>query len=428
METNDFDLIIIGGGAAGMMSAISARRHHKDFKIAILERTFAMGRKILVAGAGRCNITNVNLDTEVEKRYYGAKKEFVKSIFDQFGYKDIINFFADLGIETYVERKTSIGKVFPVTDQAHTVTALLDDEISLSGIEIFLNTECKTLVKNGETFELEAEFFDMKTKEKREYKFKSRYIIMSAGGKAYPSYGSNGTGYTLVESLGHKIIEPVPSALSLEGKTPLSQLLQRTKLDMEAISIIDGKEIKRSTDDVMFKEYGISGPAILNISREISIHINREHKDNALVVLNFFPGKTRDEVAEFLKARWAKRPEQIIEHSLYGLFPNKVSTALLEILNIDKNIKLKNLTQEQISKILDLLTGYQVKITGTRGWNECEFTAGGVDTDDIKEGTLESKLVDNLYFAGEICDVDGDVGGFNLSWAWSSGHVAGKLG
>jgi hypothetical protein len=215
--------------------------------------------------------------------------------------------------------------------------------------------------------------------------------------------------------------------LPLEGKNPLSQDLQGVKMEMEVTSIIDGQEIKTSTDDVIFTQYGLSGAAILNISREISIHFNRENKDNAQVKLNFFPGKNKTEVVSFLKSRWQKRPDQTLEKSLFGIFPNKIPPILLKLLGFNPEAIVSELDDEQIDNLGENLTAYRIRIAGTRGWNEAEFTAGGIDISEVKIGTLESKQVPQLYFCGEILDVDGDIGGFNLSWAWSSGFVAGKL-
>jgi len=271
------DLIIIGGGASGQMAAISAKKHHPNLSVAILDRTFALGRKILVCGAGRCNITNINLDKSIEDHYYGASKDFIKSIFTQFGYKDIIEFFNDLGIELYVERKTDIGKLFPITDQAKTVTALLEDELERLGVKIYLNTEVTQITKDT-NFTIQTNKLDQQGKNIGSETFNSKYLMLSAGGKTYPALGSNGTGYELAQSFGHKIIKPVPSALPLVSNNPLSQELQDTKMEIEVTSIIEGKEIKTRSDDLMFTQYGLSGPAILNISREISIHINREEK------------------------------------------------------------------------------------------------------------------------------------------------------
>ncbi len=404
------------------MAAISARRSHPDFSVAIVDRTFALGRKILVCGAGRCNITNLNLGKSLDDRYYGADPEFIKSVFDQFGYQDIVDFFNDLGIELYVERKSEIGKLFPVTNQAHTVTALLDDELKRLNVDTILNTEV-TSVTAGDKFTLSLKSVEGNT----ESQLTSDYLVISAGGKTYPALGANGSGYSLAQSLGHTIIDPVPSALPLEGKNQLSQELQGVRMEMQVTSFISGNKIKSSTDEVMFTKYGLSGPAVLNVSREISIRINREHADDCEVELNFFPGLTADKIQELFESRWSKRPGQTLEKSLYGIFPNKIPPVLLKLLGFDPLQKVQTLSAEQKQKLSGALGNYRIKITSTRGWNEAEFTAGGVDTGEVKLTTLESRKIPRLYFCGEILNVDGDVGGFNLSWAWSSGFTAGKL-
>lgn len=427
-----YDLIIIGGGAAGMMAAISARRHHPDLTIAILDRTFALGRKILVCGAGRCNVTNKNLDTDAEKRYYGASKEFVRTVIDQFGYEEIVSFFSDLGAELYLERKTTIGKLFPITNQANTITEMLIDELARNNIEIFLQTEVVHVEKTKDGFIVQTKYIPLRTEIDYERTDKlsemhSKALILSAGGMSYPTLGSNGSGYNIAEDLGHSIVDPVPAALPIESKNELSHYLQGQKLDVEVTTIIEGKEIKTSIDEVMFTKYGFSGPAILNVSREISVQLNRLRKGNVKVRLNFFPEKSRKEAENFLKERWKKRPTQMLEKSLFGLFPNKVVMAFVDVAHIDPYIEVSKLTKKQMNDLLDVLTNFEAPIHATKGWNEAEFTAGGVDTDEINPNTMQSNLIKNLYFAGEIVNVDGDVGGFNLSWAWSSGFVAGRL-
>jgi len=430
MSKNTYDLVIIGGGAAGIMTAISAKRHSPELKVAIVDRTFALGRKILVCGAGRCNITNVNLEKSVATHYYGADPSFISSIFTKFSYDDLLHFFSDLGIELYVERKKDIGKMFPITNQASTVTTLLEDELQRLGVDIFLNTEVKKIerveIGREDGFEIDALTTEKDETAGTKHAFISKYLVLSAGGKTYPALGSNGSGYSLAESLGHTIITPVPSALPLVAKNPLSQALQGMKLEMEVTSEIEGKIIKTRTDDVMFTQYGLSGPAILNVSREISIHLNRDRKREATLYLNFFPAQTAPKVMFVLASRWRKRGDQAVERSLYGLLPNKVADAVVVESGIQKGTSTSSLSMQDKDRLVKLLTKYTVRVTGTRGWNEAEFTAGGVDTKEVKE-TLESKKVPNLYFCGEILDVDGDVGGFNLSWAWSSGWVAGML-
>jgi predicted Rossmann fold flavoprotein len=426
-KENTYDVLIIGGGAAGIMAAISAKKHHPEFSVALIDRTFALGRKILVAGAGRCNITNLNLNESVENRYYGAAPEFIKSIFRQFEYKDIVDFFNDLGIELYVERKTNIGKLFPVTDQAKTVTVLLEDELKRLGIKIFLNHEVKKINKVNQEYQIDIQQIEKEKPVGPEKSFIGNYIVLSAGGKTYPALGSNGSGYELAKSLGHRIIQPVPSALPLVGKNPISQEANGVKMEIEVTSIINGNEVKKTTNDVMFTQYGLSGPAILNISREISIHLNRENGRNAIVSLNFFPGKSSSEVETIMNSRWLKRPDQTVELSLNGIFAPKFPPIFLKAINIAKDKEAKDLSENEKKNILQNLSNYRVEITDTRGWNEAEFTAGGIDSKEVSEETLESKKAPHIYLCGEILDIDGDVGGFNLSWAWSSGFVAGKL-
>lgn len=428
MKNTSYDLIIVGGGAAGIMAAISAKRHHPNFTIAILDRTFALGRKILVCGAGRCNITNINLDKSISDHYYGASPHFIEDVLSQFGYQDIITFFEDLGIQVYTERKTDIGKVFPTTDQAKTVTSLLEDELVRLGIDIHLNTEVSSLAKTDNRFGLQTNTVDQTTNSTSSGStYSSEYVIISAGGKTYPALGSNGSGYALAEQFGHTIIQPVPSALPLVSKNELAHALQGVKQEIEVTSLIDAKPIKTRSDEVMFTQYGFSGPAILNISRELSIRFNRLKQGGVELSFNFFPGKNSDQVRVLLEQRWSKRPDQSIEKSLFGLFQNKVPAALLKVAQIDRTRTVQSLVEHEKERLLNTLTRYKVEIIGTRGWNEAEFSAGGIDTTELHEGTLQSKKVDHLYFCGEILDVDGDVGGFNLSWAWSSGHVAGKL-
>lgn len=426
LSEQKFDVVILGGGAAGMMAAISAKRHHPDYSVALIDRTFALGRKLLVCGAGRCNVTNIHLDESIENHYYGANPDFIRSVFQQFPYQAIIDFFNDLGVELYVERKTNIGKLFPVTDQARTITALLEDELLRLGVRIYLNTEVTHIEEKPDGWQLTTKNVG-KDGAGLAAQFNSQRLIISAGGQTYPALGSNGSGYSLARSLGHKLIQPVPSALPLEAKSQLSHLLQGTKLEVEVTTIIDEKIIKTRTDDVMFTKYGLSGPAILNVSREVSLHFHRENKNNAYVRLNFLPGKNKITAEKFLNERWEKRPIQTIEKSLYGLYPNKVPGAILQILNIDSQKPVANLSSTDKAIIINSLVDTRIKITGTKGWNEAEFTAGGIEVSDIDADTMASKLHNGLYFAGEILDVDGDVGGFNLSWSWASGFVAGKL-
>ncbi|MBP9758942.1 NAD(P)/FAD-dependent oxidoreductase [Candidatus Dojkabacteria bacterium] len=412
-------VLIIGAGAAGIMAAISAKRHHPDFEIEVLEKNPVLGKKILVCGAGRCNVTNANISID---RFYGAPSKFISTIINQFNNKDIIKFLNSLGIELYEEEKNGRkkGKIFPTTNQAKTITELLESELQRLGIKISYNSEVKDIRKNGNGFEILINRLGENST------IKSDYIVLACGGKTYPTLGATGFGYEIAEILGHTVIEPVPSALPLEVDHPLIHRATGMRVDAEVTSIIGGKVIKKDTDEMLFTNYGLSGPVILNISREISVRINRERKEDCQLRINFFPGKNTEFVKNLLNERWTSKPDQQILYSLYGILPNKVAQLVLEFLQIDKTNFNQKITKAEKINIAEFLTNWTVDVKATRGWGEGEFTAGGIDTKEVST-TLESKLVPQLYFAGEVLNVDGDVGGFNLSWSWSSGYVAGKL-
>lgn len=420
------DVLIIGGGAAGMMAAISAKTHHPQSEVVLVDRSYALGRKILVCGAGRCNITNVNLDTEFEHHYYGASPKFLKSVFKQYGFQDIVKFFEELGFELYVERKTEIGKMFPTTNQAESVRDAMEDEMVRLGVKIFKNTEVKKILIKGKKFNCEVAQINRKNELLGKCEIVAGKLIVSAGGKSYPALGSDGSGYSLLDSLGHSVVEPVPSALPVEASDKLIHLLQNQKLPAEVTAIVAGEKIKTTTDDLFFKRYGVSGPSVLNVSREISIAINRAQKGECELEINFFPGKSTEQVREMLTKRWLQKPEQTVISSLVPIFGVKFPKAAMDVADIQIGAKGSELMKTELKRLLELLTSYRLQVTNTRGWNEAEFTAGGVESDEIQPHTLESTKVPNLYLAGEIINVDGDVGGYNLSWAWSSGWIAGK--
>lgn len=419
----NYDLIIIGGGPAGMMAALSARKTYPNYTIAIIDGSFALGRKLLISGAGRGNLTNKNLEKNPEQYYPSSDPKFITSIYSQFSFKEIINFFDDLGVRTYKEKKNELGKIYPTTDQARTVSALLLDELGHSNVNLVLNTKCKKIFTNGSV--LKVGTYSKKSKSARE--FTARKVILATGGKSYPTFGSDGSGFEIAEKLGHTIIKPIPTAVPIETNYRFPKEAHGLIINAQVALYINGKKEQTETGDILFKKYGISGTSILNLSRKISMNFNRANGKECHVVINFLPDIKEEELLKVLKNRWKKRPSQTVEKSLYGLFPNKLASALLEVSIIDQDIENRKMSDKEIKKLIKQITSTKLSVTGTRGWNEAEFTAGGIDTNEIDSKTLESIKVPNLYFAGEVIDVDGLIGGFNLSWGWSSGHVAGLL-
>jgi predicted Rossmann fold flavoprotein len=416
-DTRTFDCLVIGGGPAGMMAAYSCRINHPEATVAILDRTFELGRKILTTGAGRGNITNVNVKNNPENHYHGDT-EFIKSVFSRFGYEEIMKFFDTLGVPVYEEKKTGKGKIFPVIDNAKTIRSIFVNIFTELKIPVFCNTTVISVAKKEKAWNIVTS----------EGEFTAKQIILAAGGKTYPALGSDGSGYAIAASLGHTIIPPVVSAVPLVSKNMLSHFLQGEKMVMKATAVQNGSAVAEATGDVMFTQYGFSGPAIFDISREFSIAINRENICDMKVRLSFFPDSTRDEVISLIKKRITAHPLFPVATVLWGLLTEKAAGGVCAVCKFPKEKKASEMTGDDIFTLVNVLTAFEADVTGTRGWNEAEFTAGGVATADVDATTMKSHKDPALSFAGEILDVDGDVGGYNLSWAWATGWIAGKSG
>jgi predicted Rossmann fold flavoprotein len=412
-----YDLIIVGGGPAGIMAAISAKFHYPDYKVVILDRTSELGRKMAISGAGRGNLTNANLGRSYLPYYHGDNN-LLKSVFTSFGYSDITQFFTDLGVPLYEETKTNRGKIFPLIDHAKTVREILINKLSALKIEVFTNTTVCALKNTPSGWLVET---NLKS-------WLCHKVILAGGGKTYPALGSDGSGYILAQNLGHTIIKPVPSAVSLVSKNLLSHYLQGEKINAKVASLISGNLISESVGEVLFTNYGFSGPAILDISRDVSIRINREGKSDTMVRFNFCPDTPADKLKILISDRLNKQPQNLVAQCLWGLLTQKAAGAFCAVAQITKDCLASEILPTELNNLIQVLSNYQVEISATRGWNEAEFTAGGINTQEINSTTLASNKVAGIYFAGEILDVDGAIGGYNLSWAWASGWTAGKLG
>ncbi|MCX5667298.1 MAG: aminoacetone oxidase family FAD-binding enzyme [Candidatus Omnitrophica bacterium] len=390
-----FKTVVIGGGAAGIVAAISAKR--KGESVAICDRMARIGKKILASGNGRCNLLNEKLD---ESFYNPPARGLVRSIFEKFGKEDALSFFKELGLETYSED----GRIFPRTNQSSSVLKVLEMELNRLSVSIELNYEVNRVSysqglftvtsKGGKTIECEK-------------------LIVAGGGKSYPALGSDGSCYKLAANMGHKIIEPVPAAVPIVLKDRLCHLLQGQKITARVKAIINQKTACESFGDLLLTNYGLSGTAILDVSEEISVAINRQKTSDVLISIDMVPfmdrAALRSEISKRIKNNW--KPEDL----LTGILPNKFYFVFeSKDLSIDAE------------KIVNSVKGRLFKVVETKRWNEADFTSGGIDTKYVKEGTLESTVVKGLYFAGEILDVCGKRGGYNLAWAWASGYVAGS--
>lgn len=400
-------VLVIGGGAAGMMAAISAKNHGAD--VTIFERNNRVGRKILATGNGRCNYTNINLSID---NYHGKNPKFPYSPLSQFNVYDTIDFFERLGITPYIEEN---GRVYPMSLQSSSVLDVLRFELEYLGIEVITEAFVTDISKKANKFSVTLE--DGR-------KFTGDRIILATGGKAAPNTGSDGNGYKLAEKLGHTIEYVFPGLVQLKLEGNFFKKVDGVKIVGVAELYDENMLIRREEGDILFTNYGISGPPILQISRIANKLLYEGKKPELKIVI--IKDKNKEELEKYLHYRFSFMPKKTIEKALIGLINKRLIIPMLKEIGVDKNKLIAHISKEEIRKISNILTDFRFNIIGSKSWDSAQVTAGGVKTDEINNTTMESKLVKGLYFAGEIVDVDGDCGGFNLQWAWSSGYVAGK--
>ncbi|MBU5257464.1 NAD(P)/FAD-dependent oxidoreductase [Tissierella praeacuta] len=398
-------IIIIGGGAAGMMAALSVKRYGGD--ALILEKNDRVGKKLLATGNGRCNYTNKNLNIN---NYHGNNPKFAYSALSEFDVERTIEFFESLGITPAVEDN---GKVFPLSFQASSMLDILRYEIETQGIELITEAQVSEIKKKNQ--------FTVTLKDKRI--FEGDRVIIATGGMALPSSGSDGNGYNLCKKLGHTITEIFPGLVQLKLESKFLRALDGVKFLGVAGIYIDNKLILEDSGDILFTSYGISGPPVLQLSRTALDYMNKEK--NVELRVSIIHTKTQEELLEYLVNRFKLMPNKTIEIALIGLINKRLIIPLLKETNIDKNKNVASLSKDEMRKLSEILTSWSFKVIGSQSWGNAQVTAGGVNTAEVDNKTMESKIVKGLYIVGELLDIDGDCGGFNLQWAWSSGYIAG---
>jgi len=391
----NYTTVVIGGGAAGICAAISSARRGET--VVLCEKTTQLGKKILASGNGRCNLLNEDLN---ENYYNTAARALVRSVFSQYGKTQIISFFNELGLETYSKE----GRIFPVTNQAESVLHVLEMELKRTSAAVKYNFDCSGISssKNG-----------LLVSSANGEKIECRKVILTGGGKTYPAFGADGSAYEIAKKLGHTVIEPVPAVVPLVIKDNLCFLLQGQRIMATARPVIDGREGEWTGGELLFTKYGLSGTCILDISEPISTALNRQHQTQVYVSLDLVPfmdkEKLKIELERRQKAGWTA------DEMLTGILPAKLCSALRDLFG-----------KNGLDKAVKVLKDYRFEANGTRGWNEAEFTSGGINVNEVNTVTLESKLKPGVYLAGEILDVNGRRGGYNLGWAWASGLAVGE--
>ena len=401
-----FDIAVVGGGAAGLVAAVSGAR--RGAAVTVLERLPQAGKKLLAPGGGRSNHLNENLAAPA---FTSSDPGLVASILDRFGKMEIRAFYETLGLRLQTEED---GRVYPVTNQASSVLKVLELEAGRLGIPVESGFEASGLTASSGGFSVASAAG--RTVE-------ARAVILAGGGKSYPSLGSNGSCYALAGRFGHSLVPPVPSAVPLLAKDGMCHFLQGQKLKARLASLIDGRVGRTAEGELLFTQYGLSGTAALDVSESLSIAINREGKKDTAVIVDLVPFMSEEDLAAELSRRmeagWTTKDLGS------GLLPEKFALVMPQFVRDAGASSGKGSRAGAARSLAGALKARKFAVQGTRGWNEAEFTSGGVDAREVKPRNLESKLRRGLYFAGEVLDVQGGRGGYNLAWAWASGFVAG---
>jgi len=411
----EFDIIIIGAGASGLIAAGHAAEFGK--KVLLLEKMERPGRKLAITGKGRCNITNVVPIYEFINNIK-PNGNFLRSSFSQFFNEDVIDFFARIGIETNVERG---GRVFPVDNKAINVVKKLIAWCISMDVVIKTNTQVtKLLVEDNRVVGVKAKD---RIKKGVFYTYKAQQVLISTGGVSYPATGSTGDGYQLAKAVGHTIIPVQPSLVPLETKGGISKELSGLDLRNTHVTVFtDNKKTGEDFGEMSFKDYGVTGPIILTLSRDIVTSL--KEKKNVFLEIDLKPALNEVKLDNRLLRDFEKYGKETFRTVLNKLMPMKLIPVCIKQTQIPESKLCNQINGKERKRLLEWLKQFKIEVTGFRTFKEAIVTAGGINTNEVNQKTLESKKIKGLFFAGEVLDLDGITGGYNLQIAFSTGWVA----
>ena len=403
------NVIVVGGGAAGMMAAVFAARNGQN--VQLLEKNEKLGKKLFITGKGRCNITNA---ADIEDLFTAviSNPKFLYSGFYSFTNQQVIDFFEELGVKTKIERGE---RVFPVSDHSSDVIAAFSRELKSLGVSVSLHTEvrellceqdkvCGVLLTNGK-------------------KMKADAVIVATGGISYPSTGSTGDGYRFAKETGHRVTELLPSLVPMEVRQWYAKELQGLSLRNIEICITDGKKkLYEEFGEMLFTHYGVTGPVILSASSVVGKTLR---KKELTLHIDLKPALSEEQLDKRILREFDANHNKQYKNSIDSLFPAKLKPVMIELSEIEPEKKVNEITKEERQRLVHLIKDFTMTLTGLRGYNEAIITKGGISVKEIDPGTMESKKMKGLYFAGEVLDLDAVTGGYNLQIAWSTGYLAG---
>ncbi len=411
-------VIVVGGGAAGLVAAIAAAR--RGAPVLVLERMPRVGKKLLATGNGRCNFTNARLEP---RRFHGSDPAFARAALAAFGLPATLAFFAGLGVAA---REEEAGKIFPRSGQASAVLDLLRHELAGLGVETRCDAPVTRLSPRRGAWEVATVAESVRC----------AAVVLAAGGRASPQLGSNGSGYELVRPLGHRLVEPFPALTRIRAASPYLRHLKGVKVDGTAtLAARDpahprvGQDLHGqgccSSGEILFTETGLSGPPILDLSRRAGERALR--REPTSVRLELCPDLDAAALAAELERRFTGSRGASAELALVGFLHKRLIVPVLRAAGVsDPARPARALTAAEVAAVAAVLKGWCFEVTGTDSWTDAQVTAGGIEVAGVHPASLESRLAPGLFLAGEVLDIDGDCGGFNLQWAWSSGQIAGS--
>lgn len=421
MDKKTFDLAIIGAGPAGLIAAIESFSPEK--KIIILEKMFKPALKLRISGKGRCNITN-KADIEVFISHFGNKGKFLRHSFSKFFNDDLLNYFELMGVRFKLERG---GRYFPEKDDSMEIVESLLKRVKKLSIPISTGSDVKSITKkdNGK-FEISIKRSEStKRKELKDIKIFSGNVLISTGGKSYPGTGSNGSGYKFASEMGHTISRIKPALVPLVTKGIETKKLKGLNLKNINVEVwSENKKCFEQFGEMTFTDFGVSGPVILSLSKKIVDLIDKKKK--LFLSLDLKPALDHKIIERRLLREIKKSGDRNFKHLLKNLLPKTLIPVFMKRSGICEEKKLSQINIEERKKLRMMLKSFRIDITGYKSFDHAIVTSGGVNLNEVDPGSMRSKIVNGLYFAGEILDVDADTGGFNLQAAFSTGWIAGK--
>ena len=399
-------IAIIGGGASGLMAALFAARAGAD--VTLYEHNNGVGKKILASGNGRCNIINT---TATHDDYAGSDSQFVTYALKQLNFTYFEKFCNSIGLVLDIKDD---GRCYPLSNEAKSVLIALKSAVSEAGAKILTDTKVTSIIKDNSHFNVQGE------QGKQSY----NKVLIATGSEAAPQLGATADGYTFAKQFGHEILPTYPSLVQLHLNSKNHHKMAGVKTIAEVTIFIDGKSKEKIQGDILFAAYGISGLAILDISQKASQALL--NKQRVSISLNLLPRYDRASLGNVIEKLFASVPKHDVHTALCGLIPAKIATYLLEDAAIALSTTVSNLNPKEVKKLTHLISEWEFEVNDTHGFKHAEVSGGGVSTDQVNNKTMESKLVEGLYFSGEVLDIVGKRGGYNFNFAWASGMIAGK--